>query len=119
MARRASYLHLFDDDMATQSAGLLMFRRSPDGQVQVLLVHPGGPFWARKDQGAWSIPKGLVDMGEDRLEAAKREFLEETSIVPTGPFTCLGEIRQKSGKPIYAWAFEGDCDPSQARSNNF
>ena len=82
-------------------------------------MHPGGPFWAKKDEGAWSIPKGLIDEGEDKLEAAKREFVEETSILPSGPFLYLGEIQQKSGKHVYGWAFEGNCDPSQVKSNPF
>jgi predicted NUDIX family NTP pyrophosphohydrolase len=95
-----------------------MYRKS-GSILEVFLVHPGGPLWARKDEGAWSIPKGLVDEGEDRLEAAKREFLEETSIPPTEPFIYLGDIRQKSGKRIYAWAFSGNCDLSQMNSNTF
>jgi predicted NUDIX family NTP pyrophosphohydrolase len=102
-----------------ESAGLLMYRMS-GGILEVFLVHPGGPIWARKDEGAWSIPKGLIDEGEDRLEAAKREFVEETSILPAEPFICLGEIRQKSGKRVHAWAFAGDselCPP--LRSNTF
>ena len=82
-------------------------------------MHPGGPFWLKKDEGAWSIPKGLIDEGEDKLEAAKREFVEETSILPSGPFLYLGEIQQKSGKHVYGWAFEGNCDPSQVKSNPF
>jgi predicted NUDIX family NTP pyrophosphohydrolase len=99
-----------------ESAGLLMYRMS--GRIlEVFLVHPGGPIWARKDEGAWSIPKGLIDEGEDRLEAAKREFVEETSILPAEPFIYLGEIRQKSGKRVHAWAFTGNRDVSQLRSN--
>jgi predicted NUDIX family NTP pyrophosphohydrolase len=104
--------------MAQISAGLLMYRKTGNAP-EVFLVHPGGPFWVKKDAGAWSIPKGLIDEGEDKLEAAKREFAEETSIVPSGPFIGLGEIRQKSGKRLFAWAFEGDCDPSQVKSNLF
>jgi predicted NUDIX family NTP pyrophosphohydrolase len=104
--------------MAQVSAGLLMYRRSGN-TLEVFLVHPGGPFWVRKDQGAWSIPKGLVDEGEDRLEAAKREFAEETSIRPSGPFIYLGGIWQKSGKQVYGWGFEGNCDLSQVKSNTF
>jgi predicted NUDIX family NTP pyrophosphohydrolase len=100
------------------SAGLLMYRKS-GSTVEVFLVHPGGPFWAKKDEGAWSIPKGLIDEGEDRLEAAKREFLEETSISPVEPFIYLGEKRQKSGKRIFVWAFMGSCDLSQVNSNTF
>jgi len=100
------------------SAGLLMYRKF-GSILEVFLVHPGGPYWAKRDEGAWSIPKGIVNGGEDRLEAAKREFLEETSIPPTEPFIYLGEIRQKSGKRVYAWAFMGNCDLSQMNSNTF
>jgi predicted NUDIX family NTP pyrophosphohydrolase len=82
-------------------------------------VHPGGPFWARKDLGSWSIPKGEFPVGEDALEAAKREFREETGISPEGNFVSLGAIRQPSGKTIYAWAFEGDCNSADIRSNTF
>ena len=104
--------------MSQTSAGLLMYRNS-GGSLEVFLVHPGGPFWARKDEGAWSIPKGLIDEGEDKLEAAKREFQEETSIFPAEPFVFLGEIRQKSGKRICAWAFERNCDLPRINSNTF
>jgi len=89
------------------------------GQVEVLLAHPGGPFWAKKDEGAWSIPKGEVDPGEDLLDAAKREFTEETGIEPRGKLSALGNVRQKSGKIVTAWAFESDCDPQTIRSNTF
>jgi predicted NUDIX family NTP pyrophosphohydrolase len=98
------------------SAGLLMYRKTPQGP-QVLLVHPGGPFWKNKDAGAWSIPKGEVDQGEDLLAAAQREFKEELGLDPTGPFVPLDPIKQKSGKIVHAWAFEGDCDPAACRSN--
>jgi predicted NUDIX family NTP pyrophosphohydrolase len=104
--------------MLQVSAGLLMYRKTEAG-LEVFLVHPGGPVWAKRDLGAWSIPKGLIDPGEDQLEAAKREFAEETSLVPSGPFIYLGDIRQKSGKRVYAWAFEGNCDPGQVKSNTF
>ena len=104
--------------MRQVSAGLMMYRKS-GSSVEIFLVHPGGPFWARKEQGAWSIPKGLVEPGEDKLEAAKREFSEETSVVPSGPFIELGQIRQRSGKEVYAWAFEGKCDPPSIKSNTF
>lgn len=104
--------------MSQVSAGLLMYRMS-GGFLEVFLVHPGGPFWAKKDDGAWSIPKGLVEEGEDRLEAAKREFLEETSILPVEPFIFLGEIRAKSGKHLLAWAFKGSGDLPQVISNTF
>ena len=95
-----------------------MYRKSGN-ILEVFLVHPGGPFWAKKDNGAWSIPKGLVEEGEDRLEAAKREFLEETSILPVEPFICLGEIRAKSGKSVFVWAFMGTCDLPKIVSNTF
>ncbi|AEG93483.1 NUDIX domain-containing protein [Ramlibacter tataouinensis] len=103
--------------MAT-SAGLLMLRRAPQG-LQVLLAHPGGPWWARRDEGAWSLPKGEVAQGEEPLAAARREFAEETGMAPEGPFVPLGEVRQKSGKRVQAWAFVGDFDPAALRSNSF
>lgn len=99
------------------SAGLLLFRRR-DGSTEVLLAHPGGPFWASRDAGAWTIPKGVVDEGEDFLDAARREFREETGIEPVGPFVSLGSIRQKAGKPVHAWAWEGDADASAVSSND-
>ncbi len=102
--------------MPRVSAGLLMYRRRAD-RLEVLLVHPGGPFWAKKDLGAWTIPKGEVEEGEDELATARREFEEETSIRAQGPFRPLGRVRQKSGKVVHAWAFEGDADPSAVRSN--
>ena len=105
--------------MAKKSAGLLMFRRSPDGQLQVLLVHPGGPFWAKKDLGAWSIPKGEYDDSEDPLEAAKREFVEETGFAVSGAFLPLGSSKQASGKTVSVWAFESDVDPAALVSNEF
>ena len=95
-----------------------MFRRRPS-EIEVLLVHPGGPFWRKKDLGAWSIPKGEYMEGETALGAAKREFEEETGIKPIGEFIPLDEIRQPSGKIITAWAFEGDCFPKEIRSNLF
>ena len=101
---------------AGESAGLLLFRRTPRG-IEVFLAHPGGPFWKNKDAGAWTIPKGLVDEGEVPLEGARREFREETGIEPTGPFLSLGDIRQKAGKRVHAWAWEGDADPACAVSN--
>jgi predicted NUDIX family NTP pyrophosphohydrolase len=101
---------------AGESAGLLMFRRRGEG-VEVFLAHPGGPFWKNKDAGAWTIPKGLVDEGEDALAGACREFREETGIEPTGPFIPLGEIRQKAGKRVHAWAWEGDADADATVSN--
>ncbi|MGD0957946.1 MAG: NUDIX domain-containing protein [Candidatus Acidiferrales bacterium] len=104
--------------MATLSAGLLMFRRR-DQALEVLLVHPGGPFWKNKDDGAWSIPKGEHSQGEDPLEAARREFREETGFDHGTDVIPLGEIRQPGGKIVSVWAFEGDCDPADLRSNTF
>jgi len=104
--------------MRRLSAGLLMFRRR-SSDLEVFLVHPGGPFWQKKDIGAWSIPKGEYVEGEDPLAAAKREFEEETAIKPDGEFISLEEIKQPSGKAVTAWAFEGDCIPGEIRSNFF
>ncbi len=87
--------------------------------IEVFLVHPGGPFWVKKDIGAWSIPKGLIDPGEDPLKAAQREFEEETNVKVSGNFTPLTPVKQKSGKIVQAWAVEGDCDPSAVKSNTF
>lgn len=95
-----------------------MYRTGPQG-TEVLLAHPGGPYWARKDDGAWTLPKGECDEGEEPLAAAQREFTEETGFTACGPFLPLGEVRQKSGKRIQAWAFAGECDPSQLVSNRF
>jgi predicted NUDIX family NTP pyrophosphohydrolase len=104
--------------MPTISAGLLMYRRRAGG-VEVLLVHPGGPFWRNKDAGAWTIPKGEPAVGEELLEAAKREFEEETGVAPVGDCAPLPPLKQKGGKVIHAWAIEGDLDPAQIRSNTF
>lgn len=104
--------------MAKISAGILLFRRRPP-DVEVMLVHPGGPFWAKKDAGAWSIPKGLVNEGEELLAAAKREFLEETGAALQGEFLDLGAFRQAGGKTVVAFAHEGDFDPASLRSNFF
>jgi predicted NUDIX family NTP pyrophosphohydrolase len=98
------------------SAGLLLFRRGGLG-LEVLLAHPGGPFWRDREAGAWTIPKGIVDEGEDLLDAARREFIEETGIRPTGPFIPLGSVRQKAGKVVHAWAWEGDADARAIVSN--
>jgi predicted NUDIX family NTP pyrophosphohydrolase len=102
--------------MPKRSAGLLMYRRR-EGQIEVFLVHPGGPYFAKKDRGAWGIPKGEYEPDEDSLDAARREFTEETGFTAKGEFLPLGEIRQKNGKLTTAWAFEGDCDPSALVSN--
>jgi len=99
------------------SAGILLFRRR-GGVIEVFLAHPGGPFWARRDVGAWTIPKGVVDEGENLLDAARRELREETGLSPEGPFIPLGSIKQKSGKTVHAWACEGDADPSAVTSND-
>jgi predicted NUDIX family NTP pyrophosphohydrolase len=101
------------------SAGILLYRRAADGGLEVLLVHPGGPFWARKDLGAWSIPKGLPHEGEDLLAAARREFLEETGFTAAGGAVALGQVRQANGKIVHAWAIEGDVDPRALKSNSF
>lgn len=93
--------------------------RMRGGRVELLLVHPGGPFWNKKDAGAWSIPKGEISAGEDELDAARREFSEETGIFPQGEFIPLGQIVQKGGKVVRAWAFEGDYDPATLKSNTF
>ena len=100
------------------SAGLLMYRLH-DGKLQVLLAHPGGPFFKNKDEGAWSIPKGEVEPDEDLLETARREFKEETGVTPKGPFTALTPVTQKGGKLVHAWAFEGDLrwTPFSGRAN--
>ena len=101
------------------SAGLLMFRRK-HRKLEVFLAHPGGPFWAKKDDGAWSIPKGEIEGEGDLLETALREFEEETGIRPEGEFLPLGAVNQRGGKTIHAWAFEGDHDESSPiRSNTF
>ena len=95
-----------------------MYRFTSHG-IEVLLAHPGGPYWRNKDLGAWTIPKGEVGEGEAELTGAQREFREETGFEPRGPFTDLGQIRQKSGKIVRAWAFEGDCDPQHFKSNTY
>ena len=99
------------------SAGLLLYRRG--GGLEVFLVHPGGPIWAKKDAGAWSLPKGEFGEGEDPLEAAKREFTEETGFTIDGEFRALDPLKQRGGKIIHAWAIEADCDSSRIRSNLF
>jgi predicted NUDIX family NTP pyrophosphohydrolase len=104
--------------VARKSAGLLLFRRTSAG-VEVLLVHPGGPLWAKKDEGAWSIPKGEIDADEDPLAAARREFEEELGCPVSGEFIALAPIRQASGKIVHAWAVEGDFDPATLSSGSF
>jgi predicted NUDIX family NTP pyrophosphohydrolase len=105
--------------MARRSAGILLHRRTGDG-VEVLLVHPGGPFWAKKDLGAWSLPKGEHDDAEEAQACALREFEEELGLAPpAGELTDLGTVRQKAGKVVQAWALEGDFDPATLRSNTF
>ena len=103
---------------AKQSAGLLPFRIR-DGELEVMLVHPGGPFWKKKDAGAWTIAKGEHESDEDALAAAERELQEETGFAAAPPFIPLGEIQQKSGKRVQAWAFEADFDVSALVSNDF
>jgi predicted NUDIX family NTP pyrophosphohydrolase len=103
---------------AKVSAGILLYRLSTNGP-EVFLVHPGGPFWAKRDLGAWSIPKGEVDGDEDMLEAAKREFGEETGAQIEGDFIELTPLRQPSGKVVHAWAVEGEIDASSISSNTF
>lgn len=104
----------------TTSAGLLLFRARDDGALEVLLGHMGGPFWARKDEGAWSIPKGELDPGEQPLAAALREFAEELGHAPPdGPVVELGEIRQKAGKRVIAFALQGDFEPAQIVPGTF
>lgn len=102
--------------MPKRSAGVLLYRRIAN-RVEVFLVHPGGPFWARKDEGAWSIPKGEIDDGEELESAAKREFAEETGMTLTGELQPLGVFKQPSGKLVAAFALEGEIEPSRVRSN--
>lgn len=101
--------------MPRVSAGLLLFRRR-GGRLEVLLGHPGGPFYVRKSYGVWSIPKGEVEPNEALIDAARREFLEETGFEIDGPYLSLTPVRLRSGKIIHAWAVEGDCDPTQLRT---
>jgi predicted NUDIX family NTP pyrophosphohydrolase len=104
--------------VAATSAGLLLYRSTPRG-LEVLLVHPGGPFWQKKDLGAWSIPKGEPAPGEDLFAAALREFREETGFAADGPALPLGSVRQRGGKVVHAFALRGDVDPAELRSNTF
>jgi len=108
----------YQGGMRKRSAGILLFRFN-NAALEVLLVHPGGPYWANKDAGAWSIPKGEYSDDEDALAAAKREFAEETGVNVEGEFLPLGEVRQAGGKIVQVWALKGDLDPSLIRSNTF
>jgi predicted NUDIX family NTP pyrophosphohydrolase len=104
--------------MPKESAGLLLYRRR-GRELEVLLVHPGGPFWRSKDAGAWTIPKGEIPVGETPLETARRELVEETGIEPSGVLVALGSVRQKAGKMVHAWALEQDADAASIVSNTF
>ncbi len=104
--------------MPKTSAGILLYRRK-NSVLEFFLVHPGGPYFAKKDKGAWSVPKGELDEGEDALAAARREFAEETGCSSEGKFIPLFPVRQKSGKIVLVWAVEGDCDAGAIRSNTF
>lgn len=104
--------------MPKTTAGILVYRFLGN-QLQVLLAHPGGPYWSKKDEGAWTVPKGEIEDGEDPLAAARREFLEETGHEPAPPFAPLGGIRMKSGKRVLAWACRDDLDPAAIESNLF
>ena len=103
---------------AKRSAGILLYRHHAE-EVEVLLAHPGGPFWARKDAGAWTIPKGEIGESEDALAAARRELAEETGLEAQGELIALAPVRLRSGKTVHAWAAAGDCDPATIRSNTF
>ena len=104
--------------MAKKSAGIVLYRYR-DSTLEIFLVHPGGPFWKNKDSGAWSIPKGEFDLREDPLQAASREFHEETGCSVDGSFIALGPVRQAGGKIVHAWAVEGDCEAESISSNSF
>ena len=125
-----NYKHLYDvvhipdaasayaSGMKKRSAGVLLYRVSGN-RLEVLLVHPGGPYWAKKDAGAWTIPKGEIDEGEDALAAAKRELKEETGLEVAGELVTLAPVKQRGGKTVHAWAAQGDCDPLAITSNTF
>jgi predicted NUDIX family NTP pyrophosphohydrolase len=115
---RSHFALVLGEAVAKTSAGLMMFRRG--SVLEIFLVHPGGPFFRKKDAGAWTVPKGELEPDEDALAAARREFGEETAVVvPDGGYIELGETRQAGGKRVLAWAFEGDCDPTSITSNTF
>ncbi len=103
--------------MPVESAGLLMYRNAE--HIEFFLIHPGGPYWKNKNDGAWSIPKGLIEGNESMLDTAKREFTEETGIVPKGPFQSLGSVKTKSGKILYAWSFSGEWDSVNGITSNY
>jgi len=107
---------MYPFSMPKRSAGILLYRRKP--ALEVFLVHPGGPYWANKDLGAWTIPKGEISEGEEELQTARREFQEETGCGAGGDVLKLGEVRQAGGKTVVAWAAEGDCDPAALKSNH-
>ncbi len=115
---RSPFIAYFDPMAARRSAGLLIYRQ-PEGILQVFLVHPGGPFWRNRDEGAWSVPKGELADGEDGLAAAQREFQEETGLAVEGTFQRLRPVRQAGGKIVEAWAVAADFDAGSARSNVF
>ncbi|MBL7840050.1 MAG: NUDIX domain-containing protein [Cyclobacteriaceae bacterium] len=104
--------------MPQQSAGLIMYRIEKS-EPEFFLIHPGGPFWAKKNEGAWSIPKGIGNTDEEPLATAIREFEEETSIIPNGPYQSLGSAKMKSGKTVYAWAFKGEWNPERGIKSNY
>jgi len=118
MVRNAMTARITQRTAKKRSAGILMYRREGE-EILLLLVHPGGPFWAKKDFGSWSIPKGEYAESEDAFAAAKREFAEETGYEPEGKFQSLGEITQSGGKRVAAWAVSGDFDPQTLSSNRF
>jgi len=101
-----------------RSAGILLYRRNGKA-IEVFLVHPGGPFWKKRDDGAWTVPKGAIESGEEPLAAARREFTEETGFAVEGDFAELGDFKQPGGKRVLVWAVEGDCDPAKLVSNDF
>lgn len=115
---RVAQCVLEKDMPSKRSAGLLVYRRR-NGSLEVFLVHPGGPFWAKKDEGAWSVPKGEIAEDEEPLKAARREFFEETGFQMDGKFIALAPLKQRGGKWVYAWAVEGDCNAESIRSNVF